>query len=573
MRRLTLVTMLLICTVAVPVRGLFAAPPERKSAAVLVLPASKLDEEVSVQVRKIAVDTLENYRNLIAKRFLADKNLKEHELLEQAIAEGKKNVSTGMRSKVFDRGVEALNAAYLKAKGLLGELTPELVADLFLGLSMSKAVMKENAMALEYMGLFCNLLPEKGRQSVAYNRIFLDVYDKTRKQIDAKRKFKVTIHATPADSLIGVDGRVWGKSPLETELTAGGHLVQVEAEGFYRGGWIKDPELNGAKWKVALDPYESRQRFLDTSKRLLRYYAPKVADQGKKKRSQGRGKKKELAPPADQAEAERLLRALTELFSADYLLFLAVASEGNNIKANGVFISHFGVQPISLTVARDATIIKNVRELLLDATDLEKQKKKLATLAASEKQQRLRDWGRGLLDEMESKEAILSRRAEQWVEVAQPRKAELFVQTTEDVGAVLTGVRAAMTKVESDPESARKGLEVGAEKWKVLEPKVRSLLAWDIERAIRLKKTRSVEKMVTSARSKLDSLARLYDEKRKVLDKKEARRMAKEMRTLKKEMARIDKLMRSDPLGGDVKKSAYKVFVKEAELRRLLGLR
>jgi hypothetical protein len=573
MRIFATVSLLLALTVALPVRSLLAAVPVRKSAAVAVLPASKLDEEVSVQVRKIAVDALENYRNLITKRFLADKNLKEHEILEQQIAEGKKNVSTGMRSAVFDRGTETLNSAYLTAKGLLGELAPELVADLFLGLAMSKAVLKEAAMAVEYMGLFCNLLPEKGRQSVAYNRLFLDIYDKTRKQIDDKRKYKVTILATPPDALIGIDGSNWGKSPLEAELTAGGHLVQVEAEGYYRGGWIKDPGLNGTRWKVAIEPYESRERFLKTGRRLLRYYAPEAAEAVRKKKKRGKDKGLDLSPPADAAEADRLLRSLTDLFAADYLLFLTVSTEGDKIQIRGAFVSHFGTEPISATVVRDATIITTVRELLLEATDLEKQKKKLVGLAASHKQERLQDWGHSLLEELEGSERILSVRAQKWVEVAQPRKAELFVQTTEEVTVVLGGVREAMARVESDPEAARKGLEESVARWKSLEPKVRSLLAWDIERAIRLKKTKVVEEMVSNARGKLDALSLLLDEKRKALDRKEQRRFDKELRALKKEMTKLDKLMRTEPLSESVTRGAYRIFVREAELRRHLGLR
>ena len=578
MRTLATVLLLPALMAIAPVCGLLAAPPVRKSAAVLVLPVSNMDEEVSVQIRKIAVDALENYRNVITKRFLADKNLKEHEVLEQLVAEGKKNVSTGMRSKVFDRGTETLNSAYLKAKGLLGELAPELVAELFLGMAMSKAVLEDAAMAVDYMSLFCNLLPEKGRQSVAYNRLFLDIYDKARKQIDDKRKYKVTIQATPSDALIGVDGSNWGRSPLEVELTSGGHLVQVEAEGHYRGGWLKDPGLHGTRWKVSIDPYESRRRFLETGQRLIRYYAPETAETEKKKKKKRRRKKKHdeessLAPPADEAEAERLLRSLTDLFAADYLLFLTVAAEGGNIRLNGAFVSHFGLEPITATVVRDATVIKTVRELLLDATDLERQKKKLAGLTASHKQERLQDWGRDLLEELEGNEQILSTRARQWVEVAQPRKAELFVRTTEEVTAVLGGVREAMARVESDPEAARKGLGQAVAQWKTLEPKVRSLLAWDIERAIRLKKTKLVEQMVSNAQGKLDSLSELFDEKSKALDRKEHRRFSKELRGLKKEMATVDKLMRSDPLSERVKKSAYRIFVREAELRRHLGLK
>ena len=55
----------------------------RKTAAVQVFPASANDVEVANQVRKIAVDTLENYRNLLTKRYLTDKNVKLAEELDK----------------------------------------------------------------------------------------------------------------------------------------------------------------------------------------------------------------------------------------------------------------------------------------------------------------------------------------------------------------------------------------------------------------------------------------------------------------------------------------------------------
>jgi len=58
------------------------AAQTRKTAAVQVFPAAQNDVEVANQVRKIAVDTFENYRNLLTKRYLTDKNVKLSEELD-----------------------------------------------------------------------------------------------------------------------------------------------------------------------------------------------------------------------------------------------------------------------------------------------------------------------------------------------------------------------------------------------------------------------------------------------------------------------------------------------------------
>jgi len=550
------------------------AVPPRKSAAVQVFPGGEQDVEVANQVRKIALDTLENYRNFITKRYLADKDLNAHEEIAELVGGGNKKVSAGMRSSVFDEGVEQLNSAYLKAKAFMGELDPKQIADLFLGLSMAKAVMEDRSLAVEYMMVYRNLSPGSKRNSVGYSKLFLDVFDSTEKQLGSARKFKVTIEVDPPGALVGIDGREWGRAPFTAEVTAGGHLVQIESEGYYRGGWIKDPSLHGNTWKVSLLPIESRRRYLETTEKLLDHFAPEARQpkEPKSKRKKRR-KKKKAAPPPPPPDPVKLLESLVSTLKVDYLLFLAVTADGNRIRLRGAFVSQFGVYAISEQIPRNMKIIESVRRILLAASDLDSQKDQLVKLRAAEQQQRLDSWARGMVEQMASGEQTLLERARLWNLVDQPKKAELFAKTSAEVLVMLKRARGAMEKTASNPEEARKELDLCEEEWKQLGSKVRSLLAWDVHAAMRARKTRKLKKLADSAREKLEGLLKLREKKNETLDKKEARALDKELKQMGRTLDKLEVGMRKDALSIDVRTTLYGVLIREAELKRRLSLK
>ncbi len=538
--------------------------PSRKTVAVQVMPAVEQDGELAVQVTKIALDTLENQRNMVTRRYLADKDTRAAEELAKSIVEANRKISTGARSTVFDQGNEEIQGAYLRSKELLGELDAKLVADLYLGLAMAKAVLGEAGLAQEYMAIFRNLLPDRARQSVGYAKLFLDLFDTVEKTRAAGKK-RVTVTTEPAGVLVGIDGGTWGKSPLQLDLLPGGHLVQVEEEGYYRAGYIKDPKLDGDKWKITLRPIESRTRFLDTRNRLLSSYFPPPAPPP--------GKKKTPPPPAPLSadESERLLSALSELLSADCLLFLGVTSEGGgSMRLRGAFVSTFGVFPVDTLVARDLKVIESVRAVVMEASDLERQKTQLAQLAGEKKLSRLSAWADELQGAMASGEGNLMDRARGWKTVGQPQKAELFAATAADVSVLKGRVLTARGRIAAEPDAARDALDLCATEWKVLEPKVRSLLAWDLEGAFRARQAKDIREMYDSARSRLDSVRKMRTELRTSVDKNELKDMDKQLGTVEKSLNDADGLLRKDPLSAEAKRQIYRAVLLETELRRRL---
>lgn len=550
-----------------------AQAPKRKTAAVQVYAATATDAEVANQVRKIAVDTLENYRNLLTRRYLTDKDVKLAETLGELVTGAVRKVSTGMRSKVFDEGVEELDRAYLLAKGALGELAPDLVGQLYFGLAMGKAVMGNAGLATDYMTLFANLVGESGRQKVGYNKTFLAIWDGAWARMTKAHKYKVTITVDPPGALVGVDGRTWGKAPLEVELTPGNHLVQVEVEGYERGGWVKDPGLHGKNWKLKVSPYASRQRYLDTVARLGAYFAP-VAPQPEKDRSKKKRGAKVVAPlePLSEGDVEGALAAVAELLSVDYLLYLTVATEGSTIRLTGAFYSIFGLTRLNETLPRDARIIESAREILLTASDLEVLKKSLAEQKVEERQRRLVRWADELLLGISDGRTSLLARADQWELVKQPRKAEMFRATAKEVSVLEEKARGGRSSAAADPEGATGTLDEVARAWKDLEAKVRSLLAWDIERALRDKQVAELADMMQAVVDALVELKGLLEKKSGVLDKRARGTFAKDLKEMEKWRAQANKLLAKDPLSTEARGLLYRILLKEAELRRLLSL-
>jgi len=477
-----------------------------------------------------------------------------------------------MRGKVFDEGVEALDTAYLKSKGALGELEPELVQRLYVGLSMSKAVLGDRGLAVDYMTLFANMVGESGRRKVSYNNLFQEIWADAWKRVSDTDKFKVTINVEPAGALVGVDGKTWGKAPLEVELAAGSHLIQVEAEGYARAGWVKDPRLQGRNWNLKLAPYATRQRYLDTVARLGVHFSPPPAAPVKKKRKRRGRKVPPPLPPIAADALEATVGSLAELLDVDYLLFVTVSTAGSGIHLKGVFYSVFGLHRVDEKVPRDAKIIESVRALLLAASDLEVLKKSLAEQRTEEQHRRLVRWADDLLEGISGSRSMLMRRVEQWELVGEKKKAVLFAATAGDVAALEAQARQARAGASSDPQGTRKNLDGVATAWKNLEPKVRSLLAWDIERALAAMKGEQLSTMKEAAVERLEGLQELLAEKSDRLEKTARRTFNKDMKDMAKWVKSADKLLARDPLSNEARGLLYRILLKEAEIRRLLKL-
>ncbi|MBM4372835.1 MAG: PEGA domain-containing protein, partial [Deltaproteobacteria bacterium] len=497
------------------------------------------------------------YRNMTTRRYLADRDAAAAEELDRVVTEAGKKVATGTRSTVFDQGTDELGAAYLKSKELLGELEAPLVARLYLGLAMAKAVLGDMGLATGYMTLVQNLQPDRNRQSVGFAKVFMDVFDKADEKRKS-RKFKVSITTDPEGAVVDVDGSTRGKSPLELDLAGGGHLVQVESEGHYRGGWIKDPALEGSRWGLTLRPIESLGRHRDTREKLLDHYFPERA-----------GKAPPPAPLAEE-EAEHLLRALMGILQGDCLLFVAVGSEGDKVRLKGAFVTSFGLRPVEAVVGRDLAIIDSVRKVVLEVSDVEKLKGDVAQERAARHKDRLDEWAGSLAAAMAEGEAQLMDRAGGWKLVGEGQKAELFAKTAGEVACLRERVVQARKRIGAEPDAAAETLDACASEWKGLGEKVRSLMAWDIQAASRALHAREIRSLLESGTTRLKELKQTKGGLRVQVDRDIMRELDRVLADAEKSLADAEKLMKKDALAPEARRLLFRALIGEAELARRL---
>ena len=327
--------------------------------------------------------------------------------------------------------------------------------------------------------------------------------------------------------------------------------------------------MQGRNWSLKLAPYPSRQRYLDTVARLGAHFSPPLLAPVKKKR--GRKESPPLAPIAADA-VEATLVALAELLDVDYLLFVTVSSEGSSVHLKGTFYSVFGMHAVDEKVPRDAKIIDSVRRLLLAASDLEVLKKSLAEQQVEEQHRRLVRWADDLLEGVSGGRDQLMRRVVQWELVGDKKKAELFAATAGEVAALEAEARQARADAAADPQGTRNNLDRVAKGWKELEPKVRSLLAWDVERAIQAMRGKQLAEMREAAAERLLTLKERLAEKQDRLEKTALRVFSREMKEMEKWQKAVDKLLSGDPLSTEARGLLYRILLKEAEIRRLLKL-
>lgn len=558
---------ILMLALAIVPPALAGAKLARKSVAVEILPASPADREAVGQIKRIVVKTLEEYRNMLTRRFLTDKDQKAAEQLKLLVEEGNKQVQVGKQNSTFDTGERNLNKAYLKAKGLLGELDADLVASLYRGMALAQVVLKNPSLAGQYMAVLLNLKPGTTRRSLQYTEEFAKTYDRVMERLKAGGKTAVEVACDVPEAVLRVDGKVLKGNPATVSVTVGGHLVQAEADGFYRAGWIKDPTLAGDRWEIALRPIESRERYVTITRQLIEAYGGQTEEKPSKR---SRWKKKKVEA---QVDPEPLLHSLHRLFRSDHLFFSVVKVRGDKVIFEGAYVSSWGIVPFKEVVSRDATIIGAVRKSVLAVSDVGKHRLAHLDRKSQREQAQVEAIRSQLENDMSHARNELTRRSHQWKTLGEDRKATLFAHTAREVAGLQSGLSEALAGAEGDYQQQHKALRPVRQEWQTLESKVRSLLAWDVAGALKAAQLKKAARLRNSADEKLAALKTLLKDKQGSLEKKEARAWSKRMRDIANWLKKADRLARKNPMEPKARQLILKALLHEAEMTRQLSLR
>jgi hypothetical protein len=274
--------------------------------------------------------------------------------------------------------------------------------------------------------------------------------------------------------------------------------------------------------------------------------------------------------PPDQA---KVLETVRTILGADSILYICVGSAGNSMRLTGEFRSAWGSLSVNDEVPRDLNVVESVKGVVLKYTDVVKQKEEAKAAALQKEKDDYAAWVAGVTAALDLAERELMVRGRKWEIAGEAKKAELFGRTAGEVAALRQCAAAAEETRLADAEAGKKAFSGCTREWELLEPKVRSLLAWDVDAAVRAKEVREIEALSARAATGLAEVRKLFNEKKPLLAKPEAKRFGDEVKGLEKAMKEADKLGRKDPLSRERRRLLYKVLITEAELTRLLSLR
>jgi len=150
---------------------------------------------------------------------------------------------------------------------------------------------------------------------------------------------------------------------------------------------------------------------------------------------------------------------------------------------------------------------------------------------------------------------------------------ELFATTSADVSVALEAVRNAYEGNRLETAKLAKELDRHNREWNTLQEKVRSLLAWDVDGALKNRRIAEVKKLDSRAREKLSAVKELAKEKDAALEKKERRGLKKQLKKMDKWLKKAAKLIKKDPLQAEARLILFRVLILEAELKRTLSLK
>ena len=502
------------------------------------------DAAITRQVTRLFVQVLEQERKFRAHGYFKPKKKEEQARLARLLDAGIRKLSPAILGNVYLEGKKEIDEAFLMGRRLLAELSPALVGDLYRGMGMVQAMGGNLSLAAGYWMTFLNLSPKESRTSRMYHKRYLELFDKAQERYEEDGKYQVTLTVKPEGARVTLDGELINVNDSPFELWSGGHLIQVEKEGYYRGGWVKDPSLHGVQWKLTLAPIESRPRQVEYVKRLEKTYS------------------QEASTPSD--EVRRWLYDLRAIFESDALLFLVVSANKDTVLLRGAFVSSYDAFSLERTLPRDATILDGVRQVILEVTDIEGQKDTAARREAKQEHEELAKWGASLSKDLASTREQLLTKGQQWVMAGEGEKRFLFVKTAGVVADLSADLTAQMQHLQEDPKATRVALGRINSQWLRVKVKADSLLSWDVDKALQDKEISQIGEVLTQARKRIKEARQRFKAGRREMSRKEAAGYDRALRRLEKGERTLTKAAISDRSLGRNRPLLYEVAWKSA---------
>ena len=356
-RGLELLSRVVIAALMLLIASEPATAAERKdpTAAVVVEAPGDGDAALARQIETLLTTTLDG-RGIRRVHFGQEDVTTQQTEIRKQIDDSFARITAGMRSKPFDEGNEILNRAFFQAKQILGRIDPMLLARLYKAFATAQVTLGKKDLGEDYIAASLHLDKDQSPRSFHYFSDMRWVVEAANKRVTGKRH-KVTLSAEPSSAHILVDGKDLGRSPVEISLASGPHLVQIQANGYFPQGWLKETEAE-TRWTFQLRPLPGWKRY--TSLRQEGTTLLRLDKAGRKAVSTGG------EAPAPSCPTENL-NSLGRMVDARHVLLASVESVGDRIAVRGCLAEGETITPFALLLVRDATLLAKIRTGVEDA--------------------------------------------------------------------------------------------------------------------------------------------------------------------------------------------------------------
>jgi hypothetical protein len=468
--------------------------------------------------------------------------------LERMVEQAGRKLMPAVQGGAFLEGRKLVQDAYVLGKQLLGEAHSCVLGRLYRSMAMVQAMEGDPELALDYWMTFRNLCPDARRTSENYPARYLAVHDRAEQRYQELGKQWITIRAVPDDAVVRLDGRVLPPGKREMECWPGGHLLQVEREGYHREGWIRRSDLSGTTWELTLRPLDGKARRDEYLSRLTRRF--------------------ESGAGEIEGDVVRWMTDLRALLQSDAMLFLLVSREGENLWLRGLFVSAQGYSAVDERVSFDASVLEELDRVVRKASDLEAQAKEREHRTRTGQEQELRRWAEELSTEIGDRLPRLRSRQEEWRRVGDNNKVALFEQTVAAMEALAVRVKNALGDGGQDLERRGSTLRELTREVRAQEERFRSVMSWDVGRALTDDLADELDRLIAEGESLLQELRAAFPSGgavrpgRRRVAPSEPDRLGSQMKAIRQEL-------RADPWNEGVQGRLYAVLV---EIHRLVRL-
>lgn len=325
-------------TLSIGVGTAWAQQGADRKVGLFVTPKGQGDEQEAQVLQSILRGNVDKLRGISLARTAPIRNA---DSVQRAAA----LVEQAQRSLVSGNGPDALKQAQSAWELLAlapGAADDRLLAQLMKTLGVASAMSGQPDDAYRYVRRSVLMWDNQSAAEYGYTLETRNLFDQVMADVSTDPTGSIEVSSVPAGAEVYVGGQLRGYTPLSlTSLTAGGMYLEVAKDGFYRWADFVDVPVGGqGKADAILTPSPNKGAVETTLGEVSRAFTANKIN----------------GPMMDLQSA---------LGSTELIVLRATLQNGTTFSVDGYYMAKDGaVQPVALQVARDASLLENLKLFL-----------------------------------------------------------------------------------------------------------------------------------------------------------------------------------------------------------------